>query len=173
MQNYRLFIPCIFCTYCNKFYQRMQLFILCIYFLFYPTCFGLSWVHHQGYPKLFFLYTAIWFMQCLCCSSACACGLVCRGGFTVHKPIIRGVSSCFFIYSTIWFMQCLCCSSACACGLVCRDGFTVQTRQTSPQAHADEQHKHCMDQMVVYNKQLEIPLMMGLWEPETCRVKIK
>jgi len=26
-----LFIPCIFCTYCNKVYQRMQLFILCIY----------------------------------------------------------------------------------------------------------------------------------------------
>ena len=27
--------------------------------------------------------------------------------------------------------------------------------------------------MVVYKKQLEIPLMMGLWEAETCRVKIK
>jgi len=27
--------------------------------------------------------------------------------------------------------------------------------------------------MVVYKKQLEITLMMGLWEPETCRVKIK
>jgi len=25
--------------------------------------------------------------------------------------------------------------------------------------------------MVVYKKQLEIPLMMGLREPETCRVK--
>ena len=24
--------------------------------------------------------------------------------------------------------------------------------------------------MVVYKKQLEIPLMTGLWEPETCRV---
>ena len=23
----------------------------------------------------------------------------------------------------------------------------------------------------IYKKQLEIPLMMGLWEPETCRVK--
>jgi len=44
-------------------------------------------------------------------------------------------------------------------------------QQTSPQAHADEQHKHCMNQMVVHKKQLEIPLMMGLWEPETCRVK--
>jgi hypothetical protein len=46
-------------------------------------------------------------------------------------------------------------------------------RQTSPQAHADEQHKHHMNQMVVYKNQLGIPLMMGLWEPETCRVKIK
>ena len=45
--------------------------------------------------------------------------------------------------------------------------------QTSPQAHADEQHKHHMNQMVVYKKQLEMPLTMGLWEPETCRVKIK
>jgi len=25
-------------------------------------------------------------------------------------------------------------------------------RQTSPQAHADEQHKHCMNQMAVYKK---------------------
>jgi len=33
-----------------------------------------------------FLYTNIWFMWCLCCSSACACGLVCRGGFTVLVP---------------------------------------------------------------------------------------
>ena len=41
----------------------------------------------------------------------------------------------------------------------------------SPQAHADEQHKHCMNQIVVYKKQLELPLMMGLWEPETCRVE--
>jgi hypothetical protein len=36
------------------------------------------------------------------------------------------------------------------------------SRQTSPQAHADEQHKHHMNQMAVYKKQLEIPLMMGL-----------
>jgi len=35
-------------------------------------------------------------------------------------------------------------------------------RQTSPQTHADEQHKHHMNQMVVYKKQLEILLMMGL-----------
>ena len=57
----------------------------------------------------------------------------------------------------------------------CRDGSPVLVqekhhgtstvkprRQTSPQAHADEQHKHHMNQMVVYKKQLEIPLMMGL-----------
>ena len=31
-----------------------------------------------------FLYTTIWFKWCLCCSSACACGLVCRDGFTVQ-----------------------------------------------------------------------------------------
>ena len=69
-----------------------------------------------------------------------------------HKPIIRGVSSCF-LYTTVWFMQCLCCSSA----------FVVKpSQQTSPQAHPDEQHKHCMNQMVVYKKQLETPLMMGL-----------
>jgi len=35
-------------------------------------------------------------------------------------------------------------------------------RQTSPQAHADEQHKHHMNQMVVHKNQLDIPLMMGL-----------
>ena len=44
------------------------------------------------------------------------------------------------------------------------DWFVVVNppRQTSPQAHTDEQHKHCMNKMVVYKKQLEIPLMMGL-----------
>ena len=31
------------------------------------------------------LHTTIWFMWCLCCSSAYACGLVCRGGFTVQN----------------------------------------------------------------------------------------
>ena len=35
---------------------------------------------------VFFIYTTIWFMQCLCCSSACACGLVCCGGFTALVP---------------------------------------------------------------------------------------
>ena len=35
-------------------------------------------------------------------------------------------------------------------------------RQTSPQVHTDEQHKRCMNQTVVYKKQLEILLMMGL-----------
>ena len=58
-----------------------------------------------------------------------------------HKPIMRGISSCF-LYTTIWFMWCLCCSSACACACA----------WTSPQAHADEQHKHHMNQMVVYIK---------------------
>jgi len=33
-------------------------------------------------------------------------------------------------------------------------------RKTSPQAQADEQHH--MNQMIVYKRQLEIPLMMGL-----------
>ena len=28
----------------------------------FPTCFGPSWAHHQGYYKLF--YATIWFMQC-------------------------------------------------------------------------------------------------------------
>jgi hypothetical protein len=28
-----------------------------------------------------------------------------------------------------------------------------------------------MNQMVAYKQQPEIPLMMGLWKPETCRVK--
>ena len=42
-----------------------------------------------------YMYTTIWFMQCLCCSSACACGLVCCGGFAVKqwnhhdKPVNR------------------------------------------------------------------------------------
>ena len=47
-----------------------------------------------------FLYTTVRFMRCLCCSSACACGLVCCGGFTVLVPW--------------WFCRS---GSGCACGL--------------------------------------------------------
>jgi len=81
-----------------------------------------------------------------------------------HKPIIRGVSSCFFYTQPFG-----------SCGVyvaplrVPVDWFVVMvslywlSRQTSPQAHTEEQHKHCMNQMVVYiKKQLETPLMMGL-----------
>jgi len=97
-----------------------------------------------------------------------------------------GVSQAVFLYTTIWFMWCLCCSSACCLWTGPQahaepvvqenhhDTSTVKPpRRTSAQAHADEQHKHHMNQMVAYKKQLEIPLMMGLREPETCRVKIK
>jgi len=140
-------------------------------------------------------------MWCLCCSSACFCGLVCRGGFTVlystvkpprqtspqahctvqrnhqDKPVHRHTVQ----YSenhhdkpvhrhTVQYSETTTANQS--------TGTLYNTvkpqRQTSPQAHADEQHKHCMNQMVVYiKKQLEAPLMMGLWEPETCRVKIK
>jgi hypothetical protein len=40
---------------------------------------------------------------------------------------------------------------------------TVKTPpQTSPQAHADDEQKHYMNQMVAYKQHLEVPLMMGL-----------
>jgi hypothetical protein len=92
----------------------MQLFILCIYFVF-PL-------------SLPYMFQAL------------------------ISPL-SGVSQAVFLYTTIWFMWYLCCSSACACGLVCRGGFTVKPLgQTSPQAHADEQHKYHMNQMVVYKK---------------------
>ena len=55
---FRFFIPCIFYMCYNKNYQQMRLFVRCLYFLFsrlFPTCFGPSWVHHQGYFKLLFL----------------------------------------------------------------------------------------------------------------------
>jgi len=64
-----------------------------------------------------------------------------------HKPIIRGVSSCFLIHNHLVhavFMLLIC---------VCL---------WTGLSHADEQHKHHMNQMVVYKKQLETPLMMGL-----------
>jgi len=61
----------------------MQILILCIYFFYFT-------LHVSGSHKPIirgvsscFLYTTIWFMWCLCCSSACACGLVCRDGFTL------------------------------------------------------------------------------------------
>jgi hypothetical protein len=93
----------------------MQLFILCIYFLF------------------FFLSLPYMFQALISPSS--------------------GVSQAVFLYTTIWFMWYLCCSAACARGLVRHGGFTVKPpRQTRPRAHADEQHKYYMNQMVVYKK---------------------
>jgi len=81
--HFRLFIPCIFCMYCNKvtngcnslFGVFISFFTLHVSGSHKPIIRGISSC---------FLYTAIWLMQCLCCSSACACGLVCRGGFTVQ-----------------------------------------------------------------------------------------
>ena len=103
-----------------------------------------------------------------------------------HKPIIRGISSCFFYIQPFgscgvyvahmrvpvdWFVVvvslywCRGGSPVLVSLRVPVDCFIVVVsppRQTSPQAHADERHKHHMNQMVVYKKQLEIPLMMGL-----------
>jgi len=50
---------------------------------------------------------------------------------------------------------------------ICERGLEIAPKamcflEISPQAHADEQHKHHMNQMVVYKKQLATPLMMGL-----------
>ena len=60
----------------------MQLFILCISFIFTLHVSGSHKPIIRGVSSCF-LYTTIWFMWCLCCSSACACGLVCRGGSPV------------------------------------------------------------------------------------------
>ena len=133
-------------TYCNKVTNGCNC-LFCVFISFFI-------LHVSGSHKPIirgisscFLYTTIWFMWCLCCSSACACGLVCRVGFTV-KPQ-RQTSP-----------------QAHAEPLVQENHHGTSTgkppRQTSPQAQADEQHKHHMNQMVVYKKQLEIPLMMGL-----------
>ena len=69
----------------NKNYQQMRHFVLCLYFLFsrlFPTCFGPSWAHHQGYFKLLLLcYHLV--HAVLCWSSACVRGLVCGGDFGV------------------------------------------------------------------------------------------
>ena len=67
----------------------------------FPTCFGPSWAHHQGYFKLLFLcYHLV--HAVLCWSSACVSGLVCGGDFGVHvgkrrekgnKDIVQKVAS--------------------------------------------------------------------------------
>jgi hypothetical protein len=51
--------------------------------LFLPYMFRVLIKQSSGVPQAVFLYTTIWFMWCLCCSSVCACGLVCRGGSPV------------------------------------------------------------------------------------------
>ena len=88
---FRLFIPCIFCTYCNKVTNECNcLFSVFISFIFTLHILGSHKPIIRGISSCF-LYTTIWFMWCLCCSSACACDLVCRGGFTVNhdRPVYR------------------------------------------------------------------------------------
>jgi len=85
------------------------LYFVYLFLYFYPTCFGLSYAHHQGYLKLFYIQP---FGSC---------------------SYIQPFGSCSYIQP---FGLC---------------SFTVKpSRQTSPQTHEDEQHKHCMNQMVVY-----------------------
>jgi hypothetical protein len=67
----------------------------------------------------------------------------------------------FGSYSVCW-------SSVCACKLVWVVGFTVLHKPVRRRTQTI--NKHCMNQMVAYKQQLEIPLMTGLWRPETCRV---
>ena len=66
----------------NKNYQEMRLFVLSLFPFsrLFPTCFGPSWAHHQGYFKLLFLcYHLV--HAVLCWSPACVSGLVCGGDF--------------------------------------------------------------------------------------------
>ena len=97
---FRLFIQCIFCTYCSKVTNGCNC-LFCVFISF-------STLHVSGSHKPIirgnsscFLYTTIWFMQCLCCSSACACGL--RG-----LRVLVDCVDCVCLW-TAW--------TACACGL--------------------------------------------------------
>jgi len=74
-------------TYCNKVTNRCNC-LFCYKFISFIFILHVSGSHKpiiRGISSCF-LYTTIWFMWCLCCLSACACGLVCRGGFTVLVP---------------------------------------------------------------------------------------
>ena len=65
-QYFRFFIPCIFYTCYNKNYQQMQLFVLCLYFLFLVFSLHVSGFHEsiiRGITSCCF-YATIWFMQC-------------------------------------------------------------------------------------------------------------
>jgi hypothetical protein len=89
-----------------------------------------------------------------------------------HKPIIRGISSCC-LYATIWFMRVFVDHLR-----VPADWFVVVSSLYSEETTTNQSAGACrwstktrMNQMVAYKQQLEIPLMMGLWKPETCRAK--
>ena len=64
--NFRFFTPCIFYICYNKNYQQMQLFVLCLYFLFLVFSLHVSGLHGpiiRGISRCCF-YATIWFMQC-------------------------------------------------------------------------------------------------------------
>jgi len=100
-------MPCIFCTYCNTVTDGCS----CLFCVFISFIFTL---HVSGSHKPIircisscFLYTTIWFIWCLCCSSACACGLVCRGGFTVGKNKGNNCHILLTVISTGVSLRCL------------------------------------------------------------------
>ena len=63
---FKFFIPCIFYMCYNKNYQQMQLFVLCLYFLFLVFSLHVSGLHEpiiRGISSSC-SYATIWFMQC-------------------------------------------------------------------------------------------------------------
>jgi hypothetical protein len=99
-----------------------------------------------------------------------------------HKPIIRGISSCC-LYATIWFMRIfvdhlrvpadwyVVVSSLYSVYVIPFSQYSEDTTTNQSAGARRWSTKTCMNQMVAYKQQLEIPLIMGLWKPETCRVK--
>ena len=105
----------------------------------------------SGVSQAVFLYTTIWFMWCLCCSSACACWLVC------------GYLKLFFIYNHLvhvvfMLLICVCLLTGLSWWFHCTGAVVVLVY---------------LWLCVCLWTGLSWWLMMGLWEPETCRVKIK
>ena len=117
-----LFIPCIFCTYCNKVTNGCNC-LFCVFISFIlPYMFRALINPSSGVSQaVFYVYNHL-----------------------VHVVFMLLICVCLWTGLSWWF--------SCTSGSGRAASAGEPPRQTSPQTHADEQHKHHMNQMVVYIK---------------------
>ena len=147
----------------------MRLFVLCLHFLFLVFSLHVSGLHGPIIRDISSCcsYATIWFMQCfavLCWSSACVSGLVCGGPLT-HEDDQQ---------STAWTKWQHKNNSLKYPWWWAHEGLWWWLHHHKPVRWSTQTiNKALYEPNGSIKQQLEIPLMMGPWRPQTCREKTR